>query len=187
MKTAPTLQTERLILRSLTLEDAADVQRLAGDRDVASTVLRIPHPYEDGMAEEWIRSCFEAYQNEEAINFAITRKTERNLIGAIGLELEQEHERAELGYWIGKSYWNQGYATEAAEAVVAYSFKVLKLNRIYAYRLTRNPASGRVLEKIGMRAEGHRRQHTKKWGIFEDSIGYGMLKADYDSSAFTSS
>lgn len=180
MRTAPPLLTERLVLRSLTLEDAADIQRLAGDRDVASTVLRIPHPYEDGMAEEWIRSCSEAYQNEEAINFAITLEAERNLIGTIGLELEEEHERAELGYWIGKSYWNQGYATEAAKAVIAYSFKVLKLNRIYAYHFTRNPASGRVLEKVGMRSESRRRQHTKKWGNFEDSIGYGILKVDFD-------
>ena len=101
----------------------------------------------------------------------------------MGLELEPENERAELGYWIGKPYWNRGYATEAAKAVVAYSFEVLKLNRIYAYHFTRNPASGRVLEKIGMRYEGYRRQHTKRWENFEDSMGYGMLKADYDSLA----
>ncbi len=181
MRTAPPLLTERLLLRSLTLEDAADVQRLAGDRDIALMVLRIPHPYEDGMAEEWIRACADAYKKDEAINFAITLRTDRKLIGTIGLELEQENERAELGYWIGKPYWNLGYATEAARAVVAYSFEVLKLNRIYAYHFTRNPASGRVLEKIGMHYEGCRRRHTKKWGNFEDSIGYGMLKADYDS------
>ena len=187
MKTALTLQTERLILRSLTLEDAQDVQRLAGDRDIALMVLRIPHPYEDDMAEEWIRVCADAYKKDEAINFAITLRTDRNLIGTIGLELEQENERAELGYWIGKPYWNLGYATEAARAVVAYSFEVLKLNRIYAYHFTRNPASGRVLKKIGMHYEGCRRRHTKKWGNFEDSIGYGMLKSDFNSLASISS
>ena len=181
MKTAPTLQTERLILRSLTLEDAEDVQRLAGERDVASTLIRIPHPYEDGMAEEWIRSCYDTFEKKEGLHFAITLKTERNFIGVIGLEFEREHERAELGYWIGKPYWNLGYTTEAAKLVVAHGFQVLKLNRIYAYYFTRNPASGRVLEKIGMRYEGCRRQHTKRWGNFEDSIGYGMLKADYDA------
>ena len=187
MRTAPPLLTERLILRSLTLEDAADVQRLAGDRDIALMTVAIPHPYEDGMAEAWIRSCSEDYEKDEGLNFAITLKADKNLIGAIGLELEREHERAELGYWIGKPYWNCGYATEAVRAVVAYSFKVLKLNRIYAYHFTRNPASGRVLEKIGMHAEGCRRQHTKKWGNFEDSIGYGMLKSDFDSGAPISS
>lgn len=181
MRTAPPLLTERLLLRSLTLEDAQDVQHLAGERDIALMVCRIPHPYEDGMAEEWIRACADAYKKDEAINFAITLKTDKNLIGTIGLELEQENERAELGYWVGKPYWNHGYATEAARAVVAYSFEVLKLNRIYAYHFTRNPASGRVLEKIGMHYEGCRRQHTKKWDNFEDSSGYGMLKTDYDS------
>ncbi len=187
MRTAPPLLTERLLLRSFTLQDAPDVHRLVGDRDIARMTVAIPHPYEDGMAEEWIRACFEMFQKDEALHFAITLQTDRNLIGAIGIELEREHERAELGYWIGKPYWNHGYATEAAQAVVAYSFETLKLNRIYAYHFTRNPASGRVLEKVGMRPEGRRRQHTKKWGIFEDSIGYGMLKVDYDSSTFTSS
>ena len=183
MRSAPPLLTERLLLRSLILEDATDVQRLAGEYDVASTLLRIPHPYEDGMAEEWIHSCYEKFEKDEALNFAITLRTDKNFIGAIGLELEPENERAELGYWIGKSYWNRGYATEAASAVVAYSFKVLKLNRIYAYHFTRNPASGRVLEKVGMRYEGYRRQHTKKWDKFEDSMGYGMLKTDFNAKA----
>ena len=181
MRTAPPLLTERLVLRSLTLEDATDVQRLAGEYDIASMVCAIPHPYEDGMAEEWIRACHNDYQKDNALNFAITLKADANLIGAIGIGLDPENERAELGYWIGKPYWNCGYATEAAQAVVAYSFQVLKLNRIYAYHFTRNPASGRVLEKIGMHYEGCRRQHTKKWGNFEDLIGYGMLKSDFDA------
>lgn len=181
MRSAPPLLTERLLLRSFILEDATDVQHLAGDRDIAATLATMPHPYEDGMAERWIRSCYGKFEKDEALNFAITLKTDKNLIGGIALRLDQKNERAELGYWIGKPYWNCGYATEAAKAVVAYSFKVLKLNRIYAYHFTRNPASGRVLEKVGMRYEGYRRQHTKKWGNFEDSMGYGMLKADFDA------
>ena len=69
MRTAPPLLTERLLLRSLTLEDAADVQRLAGERDVASTLIRIPHPYEDGMAEEWIGFCADAYKKRRSNKF----------------------------------------------------------------------------------------------------------------------
>ena len=183
MRTAPPLLTERLILRSLTLEDAADVQRLAGERDIASMLPNMPHPYEDGMAEKWIRSCSSKYKKDEALNFAITLRTDKNLIGGIALRLERKNKNGELGYWIGKPYWNRGYATEAAKAVVAYSFKVLKLNRVHAYHFKRNPASGRVLEKIGMRYEGCRQQHKKKWGNFEDLMGYGMLKSDYNSLA----
>ena len=181
MKTAPPLLTDRLILRSLTLKDAADVQRLVGEYDVASTLPNMPHPYEDGMAEAWIHSCYERFEKDEALNFAITLRTDKKFIGGIALRLNQENKNGELGYWIGKPYWNRGYATEAAKAVVAYGFEVLKLNRIHAYHFKRNVASGRVLEKIGMHYEGCRRQHIKKWGNFEDIMGYGILKADFDS------
>ena len=181
MRTAPPLLTEKLLLRSLTLEDAQDVQHLAGERDIASTLSNMPHPYEDGMAEEWIRSCSGKFEKDEALNFAIIRRTDKKLIGGIELRLDRENESGELGYWIGKPYWNCGYATEAARAVVAYGFEVLKLNRVHAKHFKRNAASRRVLEKIGMCYEGCLRQHVKKWGNFEDIIGYGMLKADYES------
>jgi ribosomal-protein-alanine N-acetyltransferase len=181
MRTAPPLLTERLLLRSLTLEDAQDVQHLAGERDIAATLCNMPHPYENGMAEEWIRSCSGKFEKDEALNFAIILRTDKKLIGGIELRLDRENENGELGYWIGKPYRNCGYATEAARAVVAYGFKVLKLNRLHAKHFKRNAASGRVLKKIGMHYEGCLRQHIKKWGNFEDIIGYGMLKADYES------
>ncbi len=187
MKTAPILHTERLTLRSFKLEDAQDVQRLAGDRDIAATLTRMPHPYQDGMAEKWIRSCYEKFEKDEALNFAITLRADKNLIGGIGLRLDRENENAELGYWIGKPYWNRGYCTEAAKVVVVHSFEVLKLNRIHAKYFKRNTASGRVLEKIGMQYEGCFRQHIKKWDTFEDLMGYGMLKTDYDALAPISS
>ena len=116
MRSAPPLLTERLLLRSLTLEDATDVQRLAGDRDIAATLPNMPHPYEDGMAEKWIRSCYEKFEKDEALHFAITLSIDKNLIGGIGLRLDQENENGEIGYWIGKPYWNRGYCTEAAKS-----------------------------------------------------------------------
>ena len=179
MRSAPPLLTERLLLRSFTLEDAVDLQRLVGEFDVASTLTNMPHPYEDGMAEEWIRSCSERFEKDEALNFAITLITDKDLIGGIALRLDPKNENGELGYWIGKPYWNCGYATEAVKAVVAYSFEVLKLNRLHAKCFKRNVASERVLEKIGMRYEGCARQQIKKWGDFEDLMGYGMLKSEF--------
>ena len=181
MKTAPILQTERLILRSLTLEDAPDVQRLAGEYDVAATLSNMPHPYEDGMAEEWMRSCSEKFEKNEALNFAITLKTEKQFIGGIEIRLDPEIENGELGFWIGKPYWGCGYCTEAAKVVVAYGFEVLKLDRICAYYFEHNLASGRVLQKIGMHYEGCLEKYVQKWNKCEDLIGYGMLKADFDS------
>ena len=182
MKEQPTLKTERLILRPFSLADAPDVLDLAGERDIASTTLNIPHPYEPGMAETWITGHAEAFDRDETVTFALVRRADKTFIGAMGLRLELEHRLAELGYWVGKPYWNQGYATEAATALVGYGFKELGLNRIYASHLTRNPASGRVMQKVGMVHEGQLRQHILKWGVFEDLEIYAILRSDYQSS-----
>ena len=180
------LTTDRLLLRPFTLSDAPTVQRLAGDRDIASTTLNIPYPYEDGMAEEWIKKHSEQFEQREEVTFAITLRQDKALIGAISLmALDQQHARAEMGYWIGKPYWNNGYCTEAAEAVLRYGFTELGLNRIYAHHFGRNPASGRVMEKIGMVYEGCLRQHVQKWGVSEDLKIYAILKSEYESQSKT--
>ena len=175
----PTLQSTRLVLRTLVLSDALDVQRLAGDRDVASTTSHIPHPYEDGMAEEWISSRLAAYESGEQAVFAVARQSDHAFLGVIGLILNQTDSNAEMGYWIGKPYWNQGYGTEAAGAVLKYAFEQLGLNRVFAAHYRRNLASGRIMEKIGMTYEGRLRQHLKKWDNFEDMEYYGILKSEY--------
>ena len=117
----------------------------------------------------------------ELVNFAIVRRADNALLGAIGLRINQQHTHAELGYWIGQPYWNAGYCTEAAHAVVAYGFEGLKLHRIHASHMTRNPASGRVMQKIGMHYEGCLRQHVKKCEVFEDLALYGILQSEYVS------
>lgn len=178
MRTQPTLYTDRLAHRPLTLADAADVQRLAGERDIAD-MTRIPHPYEDGVAEEWIRSTHEEFEKGEGATFAMTLREEGSLIGVIGLGCKDVHSTAELGYWVGKPYWNHGYCTEAARVVLAYGFEELRLNRIYAYHFKRNPASGRVMQKIGMQHEEDYPKEARKCGIFEDLVLYGILKSDF--------
>jgi RimJ/RimL family protein N-acetyltransferase len=181
MTKRPTLNTERLVLRPFTLADAADVQRLAGDRAIASTTLNIPHPYEDGMAEEWIGTHQEEFEGGKSATFAIARAQDAALLGAISVAIRQQHRHAELGYWVGKPYWGNGYCTEAARAVLDYGFRVLDLNRIYARHLARNPASGRVMIKAGMQYEGCMRQHVLKWDVFEDVKFYGILRCEYAS------
>lgn len=180
MKTAPILHTERLILRSFTLEDAADVQHLANDPDMASTTDEIEYPYEDGEAEEWIQWCQKCFANGERVNFAVTLRTDGTLIGKVGLVFLTYKTRAsaELGYWIGKSYWNKGYCTEAAKAAVAYGFSEHNIDLIYAYYFKRNPASGRVLEKIRMRYAEYIPKDPKRH-FFEDTIQCRILKCEF--------
>lgn len=172
------LQTRRLLLRGFTLADAPHVQRLAGDRAIADTTLNIPHPYGPGVAEQWIASHRGMEERGTGVTWAVVMRDAESVIGAVGLTIKAETTRAELGYWIGKPYWNHGFATEAAAAVVAYAFDTLGLHRVHACHLARNPASGRVMQKIGMTREGTLREHVRKWGVFEDVVVYGVLSHD---------
>ena len=179
MKSRPTLQTARLILRPFELTDALEVRELAGAREIASTLENIPHPYEDGIAKKWISTHQEQFERGNLVNFAIVNQETIELCGAIELTMDKENYNAELGYWIGVPYWGQGYCTEAASKAIAYGFENLSLHRIYASHLTRNPASGRVLQKIGMIREGCLRQHIKHWGVYEDCAIYGILATEW--------
>jgi len=181
MKPYPTLQTERLVLRAFTREDALDVQRLAGAREIARMTLLIPHPYADGAAEEWISTHRPAYEVGEHVTFAVVLREEGTLVGSITLGLNPRDDNAELGYWIGVPYWGRGYCTEAAREMVRYGFEELGLHRIHASHFGSNPASGRVMQKVGMRYEGTGREHYRKWGDYEDRVDYGLLASEYST------
>ncbi len=172
------LATERLKLRPFQLSDANRVQELAGDVEIARTTLHVPHPYPDGGAEVWIALVKQAGSEGRQYTFAVTTLTDDVLIGSVGLGVQHEHARGELGYWIGHDYWGQGYGTEAAEAVLNFAFDTLRLNRVYAYAMTTNPGSIRIMEKVGMKFEGILRQHVMKWGKFIDVAAYGVVKSD---------
>ncbi len=174
----PTIETERLKLRPFRPGDAQAVKTHAGEWDIADTTKNIPHPYEEGMAGEWIAGHAPAYEDGNGVTFAIVLRTDNSLIGAIGLRVDRDHGKGELGYWVGKPFWNQGYATEAARAILAFGFDTLGLNRIHAAHLARNPSSGRVMEKAGMLYEGTARQAMMKWGKYEDLVSYGILRDD---------
>jgi RimJ/RimL family protein N-acetyltransferase len=179
MTEMPVLLTDRLVLRPFNLNDAARVRELAGEFEVAATTANIPHPYEEGMAEEWISSHADAFDNGRGVTFATVLRSQDALIGAIGLVLNRTHNSAELGYWVGKPYWNQGYCTEAAREVLRYGFETLELNRIQARHMTKNRASGRVMEKIGMNHEGVLRQSLHRFGSFEDAAMFSILQSEY--------
>ncbi|HET7040124.1 MAG TPA: GNAT family N-acetyltransferase [Gemmatimonadales bacterium] len=176
----PRISTERLVLRPFRLDDAPAVVRLAGDPRVADTTLNIPHPYPDGAAEQWVSGRAEEYAQGTAVTYAVSDRRTGELVGAIGLHLYPRFARAEMGYWIGVPYWNRGYGTEAARAMLRFGFETLGLHRIYAAHFARNPASGRVMEKVGMRREGVWRQHIRReGGPLEDAVVYGILRSEW--------
>ncbi len=177
----PVLHTERLLLRPLTLADAREVQRLVGAAEIAATTLNIPHPYPDGAAERWILTHQPEFQAGTGITYAMTRREDGRLIGAIGLRIVPQHQHAEMGYWAGVPFWGQGYTTEAARALLDYGFRALNLHRIFARHFKRNPASGRVMQKIGMRFEGELREDVLHFDGFEDTCFYGILRQEWES------
>ncbi len=150
----PVLRTPRLLLRPFALADAPRVQELAGAPEVADTTLNMPYPYADGVAEAWIAGHADQFLYRTGVCYAVTLQGEPDICGCVSLGMTQPHRRAELGYWLGAPFWGRGYMTEAAAA----------------------PASGRVLEKIGMTREGLLRGHVFKDGMFEDLVVYGLMR-----------
>jgi RimJ/RimL family protein N-acetyltransferase len=169
------LETQRLILRDFSESDIPELAPLVGAREVAETTLRIPHPYEEKHAREFLAST----PKENELRLAIRLRSDGCLIGGIGLHPQMEHQRAELGYWIGVPFWGNGYATEAAREVVRYGFENLKLHRIFAGHFEGNPASRAVLLKLGMKYEGCAQQSVIKWGKFIDVHIYALLRHQY--------
>ncbi len=140
------MRTKRLILRDLNHADARRIAVLAGDIDVARMTARLPHPYTEFDAEEWIRGI-------ESNEYVQGIEHDGYLIGLIGYTINTDRS-AELGYWIGKPWWGHGYATEAAEAVIRHAFRVARVQRMTCCHFIDNPASARVIEKLGFRCIG---------------------------------
>ena len=176
MNMIPKVETARLKLRPYSEADIAELVQLIGAREVAATTLRIPHPY----TEQDARNFLVLLQEPGRIWLAISLREDRRQIGGVGLRVDEEHQHAELGYWLGAPYWGKGYATEAAREILRYGFEDLGLHRVFASHFKQNPASGRILTKLGMRHEGCQREHIRKWDQFVDSELYGILRQDWE-------
>ena len=176
MKPQPILNTQRLLLRPLQLSDALTVQSLAGDYRIAEMTESIPHPYEDGMAEGWIETLKPGWENRAQATYGVCQRENGELIGCCGLIITRKHRRASLGYWIGVEHWGNGYCTEAADELVKFGFSELGLHRIEALHLSKNPASGAVMRKIGMTHEATKHGYVLKEGRYEDMELYAVLE-----------
>ena len=134
------LHSDNLILRPFELDEAERVRELVGDYDIAKTTLNIPYPYSEDAAEAWIKRTHETANQGSMYSFAIVRKLDNALLGAVSIGIMPEHKRAELGYWMGKPYWGQGYTTEAASRLLKFGFEDLDLNRVFVFTFSTNSA-----------------------------------------------
>ena len=142
------LETERLMLRKPTLADVKAITHLANDRRIAENTRRLPHPYLQDHAVEFVRAMANAPR--ETV-FLI--ENNRTPIGVVGIDWRQP-DAPELGYWLGVEHWGQGFATEAARALIDFTFEECDAERLVSGARVANPASRNILEKCGFQWSG---------------------------------
>ena len=179
----PELETDRLILRKLTMHDAEDIYAYSKDPEVARHVLWDAHR-SIGESRAYLRYMIRRYRMTEPASWGIELKATGRIVGTIGfMWVQQENRSAEVGYSLSRAYWNRGIMTEALQAVLQFGFDTLNLNRIEAQHESDNPASGRVMEKAGMIHEGRLRQRVYNKGRYADVELYAILRQDLRFSA----
>jgi ribosomal-protein-alanine N-acetyltransferase len=179
---SPELETERLLLRRMTLLDAEDYYTIASDPLVtAHTIWDTHRSIEESI--HYITGVIERYENKESFQWGIVLKESDQLIGRIGLfHCDAVHQKAEIGFGVSSRYWNTGIITEAAQTIFQYAFEHLDLNRLEGRCNFNNLSSAKVMEKLGMKLEGILSEQLKIKGKFVDQRIYAILASDYFNS-----
>jgi [ribosomal protein S5]-alanine N-acetyltransferase len=173
------LETARLVLRELTLDDVAAVQDYAVDPEVYRYMPWGPNTPE--QTAEFIRSTIDARHMvpRRAYELAVVRKDTGRLVGAAGCRVRSlENLEGDIGYALRREAWGQGLATEAAAALVEFGLGTLGLHRVWATCHVDNARSARVLEKVGMQREGRLRDLIRTRGAWRDSWLYALIEGD---------
>ena len=178
----PILETDRLILRKVTPEDASSLLTYLSNKEVTMHMGLEPFKSIDDALDEisWYQSILE---KKTGIRWGITLKDQEKVIGSCGfLNLTSRHYRSEIGIELSKEYWGKGIASEAFEAVIKYGFEQMDLQRIEALIEPRNVPSQKLTEKQGFVREGLLRNYEFTCGKFDDLYMYSLLKQDLNIS-----
>jgi ribosomal-protein-alanine N-acetyltransferase len=175
----PDLETPRLRLRRLALADLDDVFAYTSDPEVARYIRRPLHTSR-AEAEAYLAEQVAKYERGQVAPWGIEHRGDGTIIGTCGFFYwEPADRRAEIYYALARPYWGQGYMTEAAQAVVAFGFERMALERISISCWAENVASARVIEKLGCQLEGVLRHYIYCKGAFRDARMYSLLRAEY--------
>lgn len=171
--------SERLVLRRYTHDDIPDVLELACQPSVAKEFSHTIEATEDGVqAYIDLQNSYQPFQKDTVFELAIERQADGKVIGLVGM-IREDYGQAEIGWAIGVEHRGQGYATEAARALMGYGFTSLGLHRIHADASTDNLASWRIMERLGMRREGLLREAFYEGGKWADRYIYGILADEW--------
>lgn len=179
-KGTQTIHTERLILRRFTVNDArAMFENWSGDERVTRYLTWPPHKSIE-VTKQLLELWCSAYENQSTYNWAMVYNG--TIIGTISVvEFNEKSEYAELGYCMGYAYWNKGFMTEAAKAVIDFLFSEVGINRVEISHAVKNPASGRVAQKCGLALEGTKREYFKVLtDEFLDISYYGIIRSEWE-------
>ena len=175
----PTIETRRILLRKVSLKDAADMFEYTQDSQVSEYTGWYTHrSIQDSKL--FLKYTSNNYKNNQLSCWGIVYKAEQKFIGTAGfIGWNVEHGRAEIGYALSRKYWGKGYMTEVVNAIIYFGFKTMILNRIEARCVIENIASARVMEKVGMKYEGILRKCIFMKGKYQDLKIYSILKEEF--------
>lgn len=185
MNKFPKIETERLLLTELSVDDISEIVHQASNKNISDFTQNIPFPYCEKDAIFWINAANQGFQNGSQYTFAIRKKGKNRFMGGIGIKVDKTHNRAEIGYWLGESFWGKGFITEASKSIIKFGFESLHLNKFTSSHLAKNPASGRVLENCGMVKEGELKMHLFKHSEYQNLILYGLTREEYEKKQST--
>jgi RimJ/RimL family protein N-acetyltransferase len=175
----PPIETERLLLRKIVVDDAEDMFEYGRDPEVTRYLMWEPHRTIDDSIE-FIRWVMRQYEAGEVAPWGLELKDTGKFIGTVGfVEWNLRHSRAEIGYSLARPFWGLGLMTEAARAVIDFGFGTMGLNRVEANCFIENARSARVMEKCGMTFEGVLRQYLFVKGQYEDVKMYSILRREW--------
>ncbi len=177
------LTTPRLLLRPFAGSDIAAVTVYRGDERVMRFIAGAAETAEEVAA--FLQRCasYADRQSQTQFRFAIVLTATGQIIGGSGLDItDEEYREGEIGYHLRADYWGQGFATEAAIALLRFGFEELNLHRLFADCAAENTASARVMQKAGMRQEGHFRENKRIVGQWHDTLLYAMLDREWKAT-----
>ncbi|VVM04680.1 GNAT family N-acetyltransferase [Methylacidimicrobium tartarophylax] len=173
------LLLDRILLRPLEEGDKESVRAFAGDPEISRVTRSLTYPEDSEKASAWVDEHIAMTRNGQTVSAAILEKKHRRFVGAGILFLEPNHRRAEIGLWLGRPFWAQGYGPEACRGLIDYAFAVLQLKKVCAYCLASNLRSRHLIQKLGFRWEGTQRKQLLVRGVFEDLLLFGLLAEEW--------
>ena len=178
----PTFTTQRLLLRPYQRQDVPAVWEVLRSPEIYATTAYIPQNITQNQVFAWIEHIRRAAQEETSLELGIFSRADGTYLGNVGLiNLSAYHRSAEISYFIHPDHWGKGYATEAAAELLRYGFVARNYYRIAGTCMSRNPASQRVMEKLGFQVEGVARGELWKDGQFLDVTHLALLRSEWEA------